>query len=207
MPHQQVNVQIPAYTYNTPAIDIGSGYAQGITSAGKSISGAISGILGGVDDKGNVTHGILEQNQTANDMLSMLNTMTGPDGRKVLPDEAYQNAMGKSLGAKQQMIGMYQGQWQTNMAARIEQAKQIAVAAGTAAAQQPYQIAQIRERGTQEQEAARAGREATGGRIIQIQNPPPAGTQPLPEPNNSLKTSLFQNRPILNQPFGLNTGY
>jgi hypothetical protein len=197
------------YSYTTQPVDIGTGYASGITAAGKSIAQGISGILGGIDDKGNVTHGVLEQNQTANDMLTALNQMKGPDGNPVLPADAYNAAMGKSLGAKQQLIGMYQGQWQTNMAALAEQAKAIAVAKATAAAQAPYRIQEIQETGRQQQATAQAGREATGGRPVVIKPGPPANPPANPpEPNNSLKTSLYQNQPgTLNRPFGLNTGY
>lgn len=116
MPENKIiPVNLPAYTYSVPTTDIGSGYAAGISSAGKSISGAISGIMGGIDSAGNVTHGVLEQNSTVNDMLGFLK-----DQGTLTPD-AYSNIMGKGLGARQQVVGAMMGQFQTNMKAQVEQ--------------------------------------------------------------------------------------
>lgn len=159
------------YSYTVPPIDIGSGYAAGITSAGKSLGQAITGIFGGVNEKGEVQQGVLEQNQTANDMLTTLNQMKGPSGNKVLPDEVYQSLMGKSLGAKQQAIGMYQGQWQANMQAQIDQARQIALARATAAAQAPYRIQEIQESGAQQRQTQAVTQAVQGERKVVIGNP------------------------------------
>jgi hypothetical protein len=196
---------VGAYQYSTPNVDIGSGYAAGITQAGKSISGAITGLLGGIDEKGNVTSGILSQNQTANDMLSVMNQMKNPDGSKILGDDAYQSLMGKSLGAKQQALGMYQGLFQYNLQQSAEANRQIQVAKATAAAQAPYRLQEIQATGAQQIAAATAGREAAGERRITLAPPPnPQGPAPnqaapqnpsdfntrFPTPNNSLKKSL-----------------
>jgi hypothetical protein len=101
--------QLPAPVFNAaytvPLTDIGSGYAAGITQAGKSLAQAI----GTVADIG-------KQNVDANDTLAAMH-QTG-----ILSPEEYQAVMGKSLGAKQSMVGLYAGQWIADQAARREQA-------------------------------------------------------------------------------------
>jgi hypothetical protein len=94
--------------YSVPLTDIGKGYAEGITQAGKSLSEAI----GSVADIG-------KQNVDANDTLTALH-QTG-----ILSPEEYQAVMGKSLGAKQSMVGLYAGQWIADQAARRAQALQL----------------------------------------------------------------------------------
>jgi hypothetical protein len=95
-------------TYNTPLTDIGSGYAAGITQAGKSLAEAI----GTVADIG-------KQNVDANDTLAALH-QTG-----ILSPEEYQAVMGKSLGAKQSMLGLYAGQYIADQAERRAAALQM----------------------------------------------------------------------------------
>jgi hypothetical protein len=96
---------LPAPSFNIPfsvaPTDIGSGYAAGITQAGKSLAQAI----GTVADIG-------KQNVDANDTLTALH-QTG-----ILSPEEYQAVMNKSLGAKQSMIGLYAGQWIADQAQR-----------------------------------------------------------------------------------------
>jgi hypothetical protein len=96
---------LPAPTFNAaytvPLTDIGSGYAKGIETAGKSLAEAI----GTVADIG-------KQNVDANDTLAAMH-QSG-----ILKPEEYQAVMGKSLGAKQQMLGLYAGQWIADQAAR-----------------------------------------------------------------------------------------
>jgi hypothetical protein len=96
---------LPAPTFNAaytvPLTDIGSGYAKGIETAGKSLAEAI----GTVADIG-------KQNVDANDTLAALH-QTG-----ILSPEEYQAVMGKSLGAKQSMVGLYAGQWIADQAQR-----------------------------------------------------------------------------------------
>jgi hypothetical protein len=87
--------------YSVPLTDIGSGYAKGIETAGKSLSEAI----GTVADIG-------KQNIDANDTLTAMQ-QTG-----ILKPEEYQAVMGKSLGAKQSMVGLYAGQWIADQAQR-----------------------------------------------------------------------------------------
>jgi hypothetical protein len=96
---------LPAPSFNIPfsvaPTDIGSGYAAGISQAGKSLAEAI----GAVSD-------IAKQNVDANDTLAAMH-QSG-----ILKPEEYQAVMGKSLGAKQQMLGLYAGQWIADQAAR-----------------------------------------------------------------------------------------
>jgi hypothetical protein len=103
---------LPAPSFNIPfsvaPTDIGSGYAKGITAAGTSLAQAI----GTVADIG-------KQNVDANDTLAALH-QTG-----ILSPEEYQAVMGKSLGAKQSMVGLYAGQWIADQAARRSQALQL----------------------------------------------------------------------------------
>lgn len=88
-------------TYSTPLTDIGAGYAAGITSAGNSIASAI----GAVSD-------IAKQNVDTND------TLTAMKEGGILHPEQYESVMGKSLGAKQQMLGLYAGQYIADQAER-----------------------------------------------------------------------------------------
>jgi hypothetical protein len=97
----------PAFnlTYTVKPTDIGTGYATGITAAGKSIAEAIGTVAN-----------IGKQNVDANDTLTAMH-QTG-----ILSPDEYNAVMGKSLGAKQSMVGLYAGQWIADQAARREQA-------------------------------------------------------------------------------------
>jgi hypothetical protein len=94
--------------YTVAPMNIGEGYAQGIESAGKSIASAISSVSD-----------IAKQNIDANDTLSAMRA------GNILPQDAYESVMGKSLGAKQQMLGLYAGQYIANQAAERAQALQM----------------------------------------------------------------------------------
>jgi hypothetical protein len=87
--------------YSVPLTDIGSGYATGITAAGKSLAEAI----------GSVSN-IAAQNANINDTLTAMH-QTG-----ILKPEEYKAVMNKSLGAKQTMLGLYAGEWMANEAAK-----------------------------------------------------------------------------------------
>lgn len=145
MPENKIiPVQIPGYSYNVAPMDIGSGYAKGIESAGKSISGAISGIMGGIDAQGNVTHGVLEQNNTVNDMLGFLKDSGS------INDDAYKSAMSKGLGARHEIVGAYFGQFQTNMKAQLEQQNKLAQIGATG--EQSRQTQALSEQGAAERQ-------------------------------------------------------
>jgi|SRR5215469_7103824 len=154
----------PAFnlTYSTPAIDIGSGYAQGIESAGKSLSSAISNVAS-----------IYQQNQQANDMVDMMSKTKDAQGNPILDQETYQSLMGKSLGAKQQYIGQILTNWGAQYQALLDQQKQIAVAQATAAAQAPYRLTEIQATGA-EARKTQAGK--PGAQQVIIGTPPPDNT-------------------------------
>jgi len=109
-------------TYNTPLTDIGSGYAAGISQAGQGISSAITGLMGGVNPKtGEIQQGIFGQQRQADDTLAAMQ-QSG-----MLSKEQYDAVAGKSLGAKNQMIGMYSTSWLNEQAQKrslaLEQGK------------------------------------------------------------------------------------
>jgi hypothetical protein len=85
--------------YSVPLTDIGSGYAKGIETAGKSLSEAI----------GSVSQ-TYTQNRDADDML------TAMQANKMITPEEYEAVAGKSLGAKQQLLGMYATQYASQQA-------------------------------------------------------------------------------------------
>jgi|SRR5215471_8038681 len=185
----------PAFnlTYSTPAIDIGSGYAKGIESAGQSLSKAITNVAG-----------IYQQNQQANDMVDMLSKTKDAQGNPVLGQEEYQSLMGKSLGAKQQYIGQLLTNWGSQYQSMLEQQRQIAVAQATAAAQAPYRVQEIQTTGAEARKTAEASRAVTGGRPIVIGTNPNAasGTDRL---GSGLKSALQSGDQgsVLNKKFGL----
>lgn len=101
------SVQIPQFGYDVKLPNIGEGYAQGIETAGKGIA---AGITTGLHDYLSLS----QQNRDADDTLSAMNK-TG-----ILSDDAYNAVAGKSLGAKQSMLGLYSGQWIAQMAQQRE---------------------------------------------------------------------------------------
>jgi hypothetical protein len=107
---------LPAPTFSgafdVKPTDIGAGYAAGISSAGTSVAGAIGGIAD-----------IAKQNIDTND------TLTAMKQGGILKDDEYQAVMGKSLGAKQQMLGLYAGQYIADQAERRAAALQSGKAA------------------------------------------------------------------------------
>jgi hypothetical protein len=107
---------LPAPSFNIPfsvaPTDIGKGYAEGITQGGKSLAEAI----------GSVSQ-IYTQNRDADDML------TAMQANKMITPEEYEAVAGKSLGAKQQLLGMYATQY----AAQQAQQRALALQKGTGA--------------------------------------------------------------------------
>jgi hypothetical protein len=136
-------------------------------------------------------------------MLSTLNQMTGPNGNKVLSDDIYQSLMGKSLGAKQQAIGMYQGQWQANMQSQIDQARQIAIARQTAAAQAPYRLQEIQATGAQQRQTQAVTQAVQGERKVIIGQP----GQTTSDSAGRITTSLGSALQNSGQPSVLNPNY
>jgi hypothetical protein len=99
-------------TYDVKPTDIGEGYAKGITAAGTSIAQA----LGAVSQ-------VYTQNRNADDMLTAMQA-----NKMITPDE-YEAVAGKSLGAKQQLLGMYATQYASQQA----QQRALALQKGTGA--------------------------------------------------------------------------
>jgi hypothetical protein len=107
---------LPAPSFNIPfsvaPTDIGKGYAEGITQGGKSLAEAI----------GSVSQ-VYTQNRDADDMLTAMQA-----NKMITPDE-YNAVAGKSLGAKQQLLGMYATQYAADQA----QQRALALQKGTGA--------------------------------------------------------------------------
>jgi hypothetical protein len=87
-------VTIPAFSYDVKPMDIGAGYAKGITAAGEGIA---KGITGALD--------VANRRQNASDLLTALHQ------GGILDDKVYKSVFGKSLGAQEQLLGMYANQW------------------------------------------------------------------------------------------------
>jgi hypothetical protein len=130
-------------TYNTPTVDIGSAYAQGIGQAGASIADALKGVTS-----------IMNQNQTANDMLTGLSQMKDSQGNPILSPDDYDAIASKGLGAKQQFIGELMGRFHTQYAAQLEQQQKLQQIQTTAAASAPYRQAEIAATGEQQRKTA-----------------------------------------------------
>jgi hypothetical protein len=94
-------------TYAVKPTDIGEGYAKGITAAGTSLAQAI----------GSVSQ-TYTQNRDADDML------TAMQANKMISPEEYEAVAGKSLGAKQQLLGMYATQYAAQQAQQRALAQQ-----------------------------------------------------------------------------------
>jgi hypothetical protein len=100
-------VQIPGFSYNVSLPNIGEGYAKGIETAGKGVAAGLHDVLD-----------VATQNRNADDTLQAMNKA------KILSDDAYNAVAGKSLGAKQTMLGLYAGQWVAQQAQSRELQKQ-----------------------------------------------------------------------------------
>lgn len=105
---QYVEPNVGSFTYDVRApSNFGESYAAGIGAAGKSISDAISSL-------GNQ----YLENRNVDDSLAAL-TKTG-----VLKQDEYDAVAGKSTAAKQQVLGLYAGQWIADQAAQRQVALQ-----------------------------------------------------------------------------------
>lgn len=166
-------VSQPAFnlSYDIKPVDIGSGYAKGIASAGESIAGAISNVMN-----------VADQNRTANDMLTQLSQMKDPQGNPILSKEDYESIMKKGLGAKHELAGELFGRFHSQYQSMLDQQRQVAVAQATAAAQAPYRMAEIGAqtgaslKETQmrlEAEKARLAQTSQGARLV-VPAPAPA---------------------------------
>lgn len=97
---QYVTPALGSLTYDQkiPA-DFGKDYGQAIGAAGQTLAGAITSI-----------GGQYLQNRDVDDTLAAMNK------NKILTDDEYQSVAGKSTAAKQQILGLYAGQWLADQA-------------------------------------------------------------------------------------------
>ena len=84
----------PGISYTAGTMNIGEGYAKGITAAGESIAKGVGSVMDTMNQNRKVDDTLLAMNQSG-----------------ILGDKAYQAVAGKSLGAKQTMLGMYASEW------------------------------------------------------------------------------------------------
>lgn len=102
-------VQIPGFSYTAGTMDLGKSYAQGMeagTQAGEALGQGITSAAG-----------VMARNQNATDMLNAMKQAG------ILSDKAYQAVAGKSLGAKEQMLGLYANQWVAQQANELALAR------------------------------------------------------------------------------------
>jgi hypothetical protein len=156
-PKFQVSPGSFTYTQTIPS-NFGEAYAKGIESAGKSLAGAVSQV-----------GGMLEQNQTTNDLLTQFSQMKGPDGNPIISQEDYENIMKKGLGARHEMLGQVLTNFHSQYQNMLEQKRQIAVAQATAAAQAPYRMGEIAATGAQQRQTQ--AEEAEQKRKLLLQQP------------------------------------
>jgi hypothetical protein len=151
-------------TYDVKPTDIGSGYAAGITQAGKSLAEAI----------GSVSQ-TYTQNRNADDMLTAMQA-----NKMITPDE-YEAVAGKSLGAKQQLLGMYATEYASQQAQQRALALQRgggAVDIGVAHAKLLDTINQLRQG------------YSTDPRKTPYQPPAPQQPQPQPAPGTIIPSQV-----------------
>jgi hypothetical protein len=139
-------------TYAVKPTDIGEDYAKGITAAGTSLAQAI----------GSVSQ-TYTQNRDADDML------TAMQANKMISPEEYEAVAGKSLGAKQQLLGMYATQYAAGQA----QQRSLALQKGTGAVDIGVAHAKLLDTITQ----LKAGNPVTGD----VRKMPYQGPQPQPQ--------------------------
>jgi len=102
-------------------MDIGSGYAAGIASMGKSLAGAIGSVMGTVNpDTGQAQEGILQQGASAHQMIDILH------GAGIIGPDEYATLKTANLGAQQKAIGMYAGMLTARYQNQLEMQKQAA---------------------------------------------------------------------------------
>lgn len=161
----------PDVKYTAGTMDIGSGYARGIETAGKALSSAAAGVMD-----------IMNRRQNASDMLNAMH-QTG-----MMTDDQYKAIAGKSLGAQESMLGMYAGQWIQQQAQERELQKigftgQTQVT--TAHQQLLDQIAQYQKLGLYPPGTS-TSKVLVGGQPAGTANQAPATTMPLIGPRGAL---------------------
>jgi hypothetical protein len=176
--------------FNVSPMDIGSGYAKGIESAGRSLAGAIGSVLGTVNpETGLAQEGILDQKKSSEQQLGMMKDMG------LIPNDVYEKMMTSNLGAQQKAIGMYTSKFTSDLAAAHEMERARLGESGAMARTQYTQQAETqRAAAAQKAEADRQAAAAAAKKPSYVLPQPPAQTQsnvpipggPLPVPNLKL---------------------
>src|SRR4029077_13087857 len=160
--------------------DIGSGYAAGITSAGHSLAGAISSVLGGINPQtGLAEEGILDQKKSSEQQLGMMKDMG------LIPQDIYEKMMTSNLGAQQKAIGMYTSKFTSDLAMAQQKAQE---AAAMSRQQVSESGAMARTQATIKAEADRAAaaQALPAAKKPGLVLPQPPAQQPAPYPGGAL---------------------
>jgi hypothetical protein len=160
-------VTIPSFSYSAGTTDIGKGYAAGITAAGEGIAKGLHDVLD-----------VATRNQNANDVLQAMNQ------NKILSDEAYKSVAGKSLGAKESMLGLYAGEWIKQQA----QERELQKIGYTGTVTSAVEHGKLLDTYSLNKMMLKAGLPVPGVKPGEIQLTPPAQNQPV------------SNQPVSNQP-------
>ena len=140
--------------YNVSNVDIGSGYAQGLGQAGKSIAESLAGVTG-----------IMQQSQAANDQIDMMTKLKDAQGNPILSQDDADALMSKGLGARQAFVGELMGRFHTNYSAQLEQQYKLQQIQAQVAAQGPQRAAEIAQTAEEQRKAI----ELTGAQQRQSQ--------------------------------------
>ena len=149
---------------NVAPMNLGQDFASGMQAGQQAGEALGKGISAAFD--------VYTRSRTADDVLQALNQ------NKILSDDAYKSVAGKSLGAKEQLLGMYSGAWMAQQKAQID--AQIAVQKSVAeqAATHPSQRPLVAQQGGPQQPA---GGQPAGAPGVPPQPPQAASTlAPLP---------------------------
>jgi hypothetical protein len=172
--------------FNVSPMNIGEGYAAGITSAGKSLATAIGSVLGTVNpETGLAQEGILDQKKSSEQQLGMMKDMG------LIPNDVYEKMMTSNLGAQQKAIGMYTSKFTSDLAAAREKAEQAAMMSRQQVSESG---AMARTQVTQTGEAARAAAAANAAAAAAaakkpglVLPQPPTQNQQVPYPGGPLQ--------------------
>jgi len=186
-------------SYNVAPMDIGSGYAKGISQAGQSIASAISGIMGGINQQtGEAEPGLLQQGQQAHDLIDIYHSMG------MFDDDTYERLKTSGLGAQQKALGQFTAQAGAAYQSKLEMQRQLALEqaqAGSAMARTQVSEAAATGRSTASiqaelertklQLAQTMTQLAAQGKVGFVQPPPnqPSSSTAVPVPKLSLNPS------------------
>jgi hypothetical protein len=166
--------------FNVSPMDIGSGYARGIESAGRSLAGAIGSVLGTVNpETGLAQEGILDQKKSSEQQLGMMKDMG------LIPQDVYEKMMTSNLGAQQKAIGMYTSKFTSDLAAARERANQAAEMSRQQVSESGA-MARTQANITAEAQRAAAAQAAAAAKKPGLVLPQPPAQQTAPYPGGPL---------------------